>query len=79
MKRYHEFAPHKAIAFAGDVRGAYVMGYAVGAVSQEEAIREAFAECQKHKAERRIADDCSLYAIDDNVFGRNRSEAGAPE
>jgi hypothetical protein len=75
MKRYHEFDPHKAIAVAGDVQGAYAMGYAVGAASQEQAIREAFAECQKRRSERRIAGDCSLYAIDDNVFGRNESEA----
>jgi len=75
MKRYHEFDLHKAIAVAGDVQGAYAMGYAVGATSQEQAIREAFAECQKRKSERRIAGDCSLYAIDDNVFGQNQSEA----
>ena len=74
MKRYHEFAPHKAIAVAGDVQGAYVIGYAVGADSQEQAIREAFAECQKHRSERRIANDCSLHAIDDNVFGQNHSD-----
>jgi hypothetical protein len=82
MKRYHKFDLHKAIAVAGDVQGAYAMGYAVGAASQEQAIREAFAECQKRRSERRIAGDCSLYAIDDNVFGRNgsgTSEAVGPE
>ena len=83
MKRYHDFAPHKAIAVAGDVQGAYVIGYAVEASSQREAILEALDECEKRKSERRIEDDCGLHAIDDDIIEEDEPEddpkAEAPE
>ena len=74
MKRYHDFAPHKAIAVAGDVQGAYVIGYAVGASSQKEAILEALDECEKRRSERRIEDDCRMHAIDDDIIGEDEPE-----
>jgi hypothetical protein len=79
IKRYHDFAPHKAIAVAGDVWGAYAIGYAVEAASQREAVSEALDECDKHRSERRIADDCRLHAIDDDIIGEDEDHPTAED
>lgn len=64
--RYLLFAPNKALAVGGDVRGKYVLGYAHAYPSEGIAAEAALEECEARRTERRIAAPCRLYARGDS-------------
>ncbi len=66
--RYLKMAPSKALAVAGDVTVTHVVGYAFGAASDQQAVREAMAACEQRRGDRRIEGNCRLYAVNEEVM-----------
>lgn len=65
--RYMRFESHKALAVAGDPGGHYASGFAFNKGSREEAIESAMKACAKRRVDRRIVDECRLYAVENEV------------
>ena len=63
-----EFEPNKALAIAGDIGGRFVLGYSFGYLTEDSAIEAAMEACELRRADRRIDDDCRLYAVDDRLI-----------
>ena len=63
-----EFEPDKALAIAGDVGSRFVLGYSFGYLTEGSAIEAAMEACELRRAERRIDDDCILYAVDNRLI-----------
>jgi hypothetical protein len=58
----------RALVVAGDPRrDRWVSGASGGHASPEEAEGEAFLECQRRRAERRLQEPCQLYAVGEEV------------
>jgi hypothetical protein len=68
-RAYVELPAAKALVVAGDLEGLYVLGLAYGHVAAEPAIAEAFARCERRRADRRLAAPCVAYAIGDVAAG----------
>ena len=64
-KNYQRLGPRKALAVAGDLDGVYVSGFAFAYPIQALANDEALESCEERRADRRIEDECRLYAIGD--------------
>jgi hypothetical protein len=64
-KNYQRLGSLKAIAVAGDLNGVYVSGFAFAYPIQVLANDEALENCEERRVDRRIKDECRLYAIDD--------------
>lgn len=65
--RYVQFEPHKALAVAGDIQGQYVTGFSLGKASRDEAVQSAMDACAQRRTDRRLEDECRLYAVEDEV------------
>ena len=65
-KNYQRLGSLKALAVAGDLNGVYVSGFAFAYPIQALANDEALENCEERRADRRVADKCRLYAIDDD-------------
>jgi hypothetical protein len=68
-KNYLRLAPAKSLAVAGDLNGVYVSGLAYDHQSTEAAVEAAIEYCEQRRADRRIEDTCSTYAIGDQIVG----------
>jgi hypothetical protein len=62
-KNYQRLGARKALAVAGDLDGVYVSGFAFAYPIQALANEEALENCEERRADRRIEDECRLYAI----------------
>jgi hypothetical protein len=65
-KNYQRLGSLKALAVAGDLNGVYVSGFAFAYPIQALANDEALENCEERRADRRVADECRLYAIGDD-------------
>jgi len=73
-RSYQRLADLKALAVAGDLRSIYVSGFAFSYPIQALANDEALDACEQRRADRRIEDECRLYAIgDERVEGAGES------
>jgi hypothetical protein len=68
--KYQRLAGEKALAFAGDRQGQFVTGIATDRATQQEAVKAALDECAQRRADRRLADECHLYAIGNEIVTR---------
>jgi hypothetical protein len=73
-KNYQRLGSLKALAVAGDRNGVYVSGFAYAYPIQALANDEALENCEERRADRRIADECRLFAI-----GGDRIQEAATE
>ncbi len=65
--RYLDFESHKALAVAGDPDGHFTSGFAFAQASRQKAVQAAMKACAKRRLDRRIEDDCRLYAVENEV------------
>jgi hypothetical protein len=65
-KNYQRLGPLKALAVAGDLNGVYVSGFAFAYPIQVLANDEALENCEERRVDRRVADECHLFAIGDD-------------
>ena len=63
-RHYLELAPHKSLAFAGDVEGLYVIGYGFDQITSDAAEFAAMRDCELRRADKRIAEVCRTVAVD---------------
>jgi len=64
-RHYQSRSGLKALAVAGDLRGVYASGFAFSYPIQALANDEALDACEERRSDRRIGDECRLYAIGD--------------
>lgn len=64
-RHYLEFAPHKSLAFAGDVEGRFVIGYGFAEITADAAESAAISDCELRRRDRKIEDPCRIVAVDD--------------
>jgi hypothetical protein len=69
-RSYQRFDEPKALAVAGDIQGQFVTGIASGMATQEGAGKAAMEECAQRRADRRLTDECRIYAIGNDVVTR---------
>jgi hypothetical protein len=69
-RSYQRFDEHKALAVAGDMQGQFVTGIATGQATQEAAVTAAMEDCAQRRADRRLTDECRIYAIGNDVVTR---------
>jgi hypothetical protein len=67
---YQRFSEKKALAVAGDIQGRFVTGIATGRATEQDAVKAALDDCALRRADRRLADECRIYAIGDEVVTR---------
>lgn len=65
---YRELPGFKALAVAGDLDGTYVSGWTSEYREQGKATADALNRCDERRRDRRIADECRIYAIGDKIF-----------
>jgi hypothetical protein len=68
-QRYEALPEAKAIAVAGDLRGAYVSGIGYGEPTAGAAEARALTRCQERRADRRIEAPCRMHGIGNQVVG----------
>jgi len=73
-KNYQRLRPLKALAVAGDLNGVYVSGFAYAYPIQALANAEALESCEARRADRRVEQECRLYAIGDDPIPETGSE-----
>ncbi|MBW2692496.1 MAG: hypothetical protein JRE57_07660 [Deltaproteobacteria bacterium] len=73
-KNYQRLGSLKVLAVAGDLNGVYVSGFAFAYPIQELANDEALENCEERRADRRVEDECRLYAIGDDRIQEARIE-----
>lgn len=61
----------KALAVAGDLGGAYVSGWTSEFCEQQKATVEALKRCEERRRDRKIAGQCQVYAIGDEIYQRS--------
>ena len=66
-RRYLRLSPPKSLAVAGNLDGVYVSGLAYDHDSTARAVEAAIEYCEQRRIDRRIEDDCTTYAIDDEI------------
>jgi hypothetical protein len=69
-RTYQRFKEPKALAFAGDMQGQFVTGISTGQATQEDAVKAAMQDCAQRRADRRLTDECRIYAIGNDVVTR---------
>lgn len=69
-RKYQRFEGQKAIAVAGDMQGQFVTGIATGRATQEEAVKAAMDDCAQRRVDRRLTDECRIYAIGNEIVTR---------
>ena len=69
-RSYQRFEGEKALAFAGDMQGQFVTGIAMGRATQAEAVKAAMDDCAQRRIDRRLTDECRLYAIGNEIVTR---------
>ena len=69
-RTYQRFDEPKALAVAGDMQGQFVTGIGTGQATQEEAVTAAMEDCAQRRADRRLTDECRIYAIGNDVVTR---------
>jgi len=62
-RRYLELAPHKSLAFAGDVEGLYVIGYGFDQITSDAAEFAAMRDCELRREDKRIEETCRTVAV----------------
>ena len=65
-KNYQLLRSLKALAVAGDLNGVYVSGFAFAYPVQALANDEALENCEERRPDRRVEQECRLYAIGDD-------------
>jgi hypothetical protein len=73
-KNYQRLRSLKALAVAGDLNGVYVSGFAFAYPVQALANDEALENCEERRADRRVEQECRLYAIGDDRVDETESE-----
>jgi len=73
-KNFQRLRPLKALAVAGDLNGVYVSGFAYAYPFQALANAEALESCEERRADRRVEQECRLYAIGDDPIAETGSE-----
>jgi len=73
-KNFQRLRPLKALAVAGDLDGVYVSGFAYAYPIQALANAEALENCDERRADRRVEQECRLYAIGDEPMAETGSE-----
>ena len=73
-KNYQRLGPLKALAVTGDLNGVYVSGFAFAYPIQALANDEALENCEERRVDRRIEDECRLYAIGDDQIQETETE-----
>lgn len=71
-KDYAAMAGFKALAVAGDVDGLYVSGWTSEYCEQQRATADALRYCEQRRRDRRIAGECRVYAIGDEILRGGR-------
>ena len=69
-RSYQRFEGQKALAVAGDMQGQFVSGIATGQATQADAVKVAMEECAQRRADRRLTDECRIYAIGNEIVTR---------
>jgi hypothetical protein len=72
-----EFESDKALAIAGDIGSRFVLGYSFGYLTEDLAIEAAMEACELRRADRRIEDECTLYAVDDQLVAPADADRGS--
>jgi hypothetical protein len=67
-KGYQERSGFKALAVAGDLGGTYVSGWTSEYREQKEATADALKGCEERRRDRRIRDECRIYAIGNEIL-----------
>ncbi len=75
---YSDHIGFKALTVAGDLEGVYVSGYAYAYPSEDMAIEAAFEYCEGRRTDRRITEQCRLYAVGDDVVEGDGAEKRRP-
>ena len=73
-KNFQRLRPLKALAVAGDLNGVYVSGFAYAYPIQALANAEALENCDERRADRRIEQECHLYAVGNEPLAEIGSE-----
>ena len=73
-KNFQRLRPRKALAVAGDLDGVYVSGFAYAYPIQALANAEALENCDERRADRRIEQECRLYAVGNEPLAETGSE-----
>jgi hypothetical protein len=73
-KNYQRLGSLKALAVAGDLNGVYVSGFAFAYPVQALANDEALENCEERRADRRVEEECRLYAIGDDQIQEAAAE-----
>jgi hypothetical protein len=71
-KDYTELPGFKALAVAGDLGGKYVSGWTSEYCEQQSATADALKNCEQRRRDRRIAGQCWVYAIGDEIYQGGR-------
>jgi hypothetical protein len=71
-KGYRELPGYKALAVAGDLGATYVSGWTSEYYEQQKATADALKSCEERRRDRRIAGECRVYAIGDEIFQEGR-------
>jgi S1-C subfamily serine protease len=71
--RQHHYKPYnKAVFLAQDSRRLWTFGESCGLSTEQDAIDQAFAQCERSRAQTGVRSPCTLYSINDQVvYGRN--------
>ena len=73
-ENFQRLRPLKALAVAGDLDGVYVSGFAYAYPIQALANAEALENCDERRADRRIEQECRLYAVGNEPLAETGSE-----
>ena len=73
-KNYQRLRTLKALAVAGDLNGVYVSGFAFAYPVQALANDEALENCEERRADRRVEQECRLYAVGNDRVDETESE-----
>lgn len=70
--RYKEMPGFKALAVAGDLDRTYVSGWTSNCCEQQTAIADALQHCEQRRRDRRIRDECRVYAVGNEIYQGGR-------
>ena len=73
-KNFQRPRPLKALAVAGDLNGVYVSGFAYAYPIQALANAEALENCEERRVDRRVEQECRLYAIGDDPMSETEPD-----
>jgi hypothetical protein len=67
-KDYEAMSGFKALAVAGDPGGVYASGWTSEYCDQQKAVADALTYCEQRRLEHRIAGECRVYAIGNEIY-----------